>query len=81
MRTAVLIAICLIGPVHAEPQYSAELVFPLHPQHNHAPGIVECSNGDLLASWYRGSGERSSDDVAVYGDERKLAKVIGAKHS
>jgi predicted neuraminidase len=49
------------------PSYHAELVFPLHPQHNHAPGIVECPNGDLLASWYRGKGERRSDDVAVFG--------------
>jgi predicted neuraminidase len=45
----------------------SELIFSLHPQHNHAPGIVECPNGDLLVSWYRGSGERSADDVAVYG--------------
>ena len=36
-------------------------------KHNHAPGIVECPNGDLLVSWYRGSGERSADDVAVLG--------------
>ena len=50
--------------------YSAELVFPLHAAHNHAPGIVECPNGDLLVSWYRGSGERSADDVAVYGSRR-----------
>jgi predicted neuraminidase len=49
------------------PSSDAQLVFPLHPQHNHAPGIVECPNGDLLVSWYRGSGERSADDVAVYG--------------
>lgn len=49
-------------PVHA-----AELVFPLHNQHNHAPGCVECPNGDLLVSWYRGSGERNADDTAVYG--------------
>src|SRR6516165_6138641 len=54
------------GPTPAA-TYRAELVFPLHPQHNHAPSIVECPNGDLLASWYRGSGERRSDDVAVYG--------------
>jgi len=46
---------------------TSELVFPLHDQHNHAPGIVECPNGDLLVSWYRGSGERRADDVAVYG--------------
>ncbi len=51
----------------AEVQFQAELVFPLHGEHNHAPGIVELPAGDLLVSWYRGSGERSSDDVAVYG--------------
>lgn len=54
-----------------EPAYRESLVFPLHPKHNHAPGIVECPNGDLLVSWYRGSGERSSDDVAVYGARQR----------
>ena len=54
--------------------YSSELVFPLHPQHNHAPGIVECPNGDLLVSWYRGSGERKSDDVAVLGARRRKGR-------
>ncbi len=54
-----------------KPRYSAELVFPLHPKHNHAPGIVEYENGDLLVSWYRGSGERKADDVAIYGAKRK----------
>jgi predicted neuraminidase len=55
----------------ASPAFEAELVFPLNPQHNHAPGIVECPNGDLLVSWYRGSGERSADDVAVFGARRR----------
>lgn len=50
----------------AEPGLTTELIFPLHAQHNHAPGIVECPNGDLFATWYRGSGERTADDVAVY---------------
>ncbi|MBA3314319.1 MAG: exo-alpha-sialidase [Planctomycetota bacterium] len=49
-----------------EPRFESELIFPLDAQHNHAPGIVECPNGDLFASWYRGSGERTADDVAVY---------------
>jgi len=53
------------------PHYSAELIFPLHSAHNHAPGIVELPSGELFASWYRGSGERSADDVAVYGARRK----------
>ena len=60
------------GPAANEtPRHRAELVFPVHPQHNHAPGIVEFPNGDLLVSWYRGSGERSADDVAVYGARLK----------
>jgi arylsulfatase A-like enzyme/predicted neuraminidase len=54
-----------------KPELTSELVFPLHKQHNHAPGIVECPNGDLLVSWYRGSGERSADDVAVYGARKR----------
>jgi predicted neuraminidase len=71
MKLAALIAIAFAGVATAAPQFSAELVFPLHKQHNHAPGIVECPNGDLLVSWYRGSGERQADDVAVYGARRK----------
>src|SRR5690606_3975615 len=59
----------------ADPFLQAELVFPLHPQHNHAPGIVECPNGDLLVSWYRGSGERKADDVAVYGARLKKGET------
>jgi predicted neuraminidase len=53
------------------PCLAAELIFPLQDQHNHAPAIVECPNGDLLISWYRGTGERESDDVAVYGARRR----------
>src|SRR3954453_6474117 len=59
----------------SQPTHRAELVFPLHPQHNHAPGIVECPGGDLLVSWYRGSGERSADDVAVYGARLKKGET------
>ena len=45
----------------------SQWVFPLDSNHNHAPGIVEFANGDLLVSWYRGSGERRADDVVVLG--------------
>ena len=53
--------------VASEPTFRSELIFPLDDQHNHAPGIAELSNGDLIVSWYRGSGERRADDVAVFG--------------
>jgi len=51
----------------SEPRMTSELIFPLNDQHNHAPGIVQFDNGDLLVSWYRGSGERTADDVRIYG--------------
>jgi predicted neuraminidase len=68
----VVVLLATLAPAAGQPQtpaplYRAELVFPLHPKHNHAPGIVELPGGDLLVSWYRGSGERQADDVAVYG--------------
>ena len=65
---------------HAEePAHRAELVFPLDEKHNHAPGIVECPDGDLLVSWYRGSGERSADDVAVLGARLQAGESAWSK--
>jgi len=61
------LAILRINAAEEEPRFAAELVFPLHHQHNHAPSIVQSANGDLLVSWYRGSGERQADDVAIFG--------------
>src|SRR4026209_884743 len=62
-----LLAIFRNSGAGEEPRFAAELVFPLHHQHNHAPSLVQCANGDLLVSWYRGSGERQADDVAIFG--------------
>lgn len=70
LAVAMTVATASSGGLTAAPQFSSELIFPLHPQHNHAPAIVECPNGDLLVSWYRGSGERKADDVAVLGARR-----------
>ncbi|HZP85063.1 MAG TPA: sialidase family protein [Chthonomonadaceae bacterium] len=53
--------------VRAASFFRSELIFPPNPQHNHGSCLVECPNGDLLACWYRGSGERTADDVAVLG--------------
>lgn len=75
----VLILVALILPIqiiagepHLRNQSSAapkvaELIFPLDSNHNHAPSIVQYPNGDLLVCWYRGSGERKADDVAIMG--------------
>lgn len=75
---AVLVSIHLTGFFHPasasdeQPYYSAEAIFPLSSEHNHAPGIVELPDHSLFVSWYRGSGERKADDVAIYGSRRPV---------
>lgn len=52
---------------HAEPYFHAELIFPLQEQHTHSSTIAECPNGDFIACWFQGSGERRSMDVQLFG--------------
>jgi predicted neuraminidase len=59
------------GPLWAEPTLEGELIFPLQDKHVHGSSVVECSNGDLLAAWYHGSGERKADDVLIQGARLK----------
>lgn len=47
--------------------YEPAEIFPLVSQHVHGSTIVELPNGDLLAAWFQGSGERWADDVAIMG--------------
>jgi predicted neuraminidase len=57
------------------PFLTSELIFPLEHWHNHGSCIVEAPNGDLIACWFHGSGERTADDVKVEGARlRKGAK-------
>ena len=45
----------------------SSLIFPLQEKHVHASSIVNLPNGDFLAVWFYGSGERTSDDVKLMG--------------
>lgn len=38
--------------------------------HNHGSCLVELPDGQLLATWFHGSGERKSDDVRIEGARR-----------
>lgn len=74
-RRTLLLAAGGAASVHPTPARAAQStprltevdVFPLDALHNHASCVVECPNGDLLVSWYRGSGERTADDVRILG--------------
>ena len=65
--TTLAILLSLQVATAEQPRLQSQLVFPLRSEHNHAPSIVELPDGSLLASWYRGSGERKADDVAIFG--------------
>jgi predicted neuraminidase len=62
------------GGTELDPQsalFETEFIFPLQDEHTHGSTIVELPNGDLLAGWFQGSGERWADDVRVMGSRKK----------
>ena len=68
---------CLVMGLAAgsEPYFESQLLFPLQEKHVHSSSIVECRNGDLLACWFEGSGERRSMDVVILGSRRRQGEA------
>jgi predicted neuraminidase len=56
---------------HAKPEIQYKSIFSMQGKHVHSSSIVECPNGDLLACWFHGSGERTADDVVIQGARLK----------
>lgn len=55
------------------------ILFPLQEKHVHGSSIVSLPNGDMLAAWFEGSGERTEDDVVIKGARlKKGAKIWSA---
>ena len=75
-----LIFALLIWPVstdaRAEPFFQSVAIFEPEAKHNHSSCVVELANGDLLAAWYSGSGERSADDVVIQGAWLPAGRVL-----
>jgi len=57
-----------------EAEYRSMEIFELVKDHVHGSTIVELGNGDLLAAWFQGSGERWADDVAIMGSRLRRGK-------
>ena len=68
-----IIALSCLACNTAEAQTAlvTEYIFPFQHQHVHSSSIIELPNGDLLACWFEGSGERTANDVAVKGARLK----------
>ncbi len=47
------------------------LIFPPQSEHSHGSSIVLLPNGDKLAAWFQGSGERNADDARIMGSRLK----------
>jgi len=50
-----------------QPIFETATLFPLVKEHTHGATIVELPNGNLLAAWFQGNGERWADDVRIMG--------------
>jgi predicted neuraminidase len=53
------------------PIFKSRAIFPREAKHNHASCVVERPDGSLLVAWYRGTGERTADDVQIMGARLK----------
>ena len=73
LKLIVIILILLTVGVQAQKKNSyksivrEELIFTPQNEHSHGSSIVALPNGDLLACWFQGSGERNADDVRIMG--------------
>ncbi len=70
MNATLYIAVTGLALVCALPAW-ADLtnihIFAPQEKHVHGSTIVELPNGDLLAAWFHGSGERTANDVVIQG--------------
>jgi predicted neuraminidase len=49
------------------PLFESEFLFPPEDFHNHSSSIVETPEGNLIACWFHGKGERSDDTLVISG--------------
>lgn len=79
MKSSALIIILICGSIFCLAQISAieksMLIFPLQDQHVHGSSLVQLPNGDFLAAWFYGSGERTADDVKLMGARLEKGKT------
>lgn len=81
MKRTLLIIIILIpfaGLAQKKNNYNSivkeELIFTPQYEHSHGSSIVALPNGDFLAAWFQGSGERTADDVRIMGARLEKGK-------
>ena len=61
------------------PIVKGTLIFPPQQLHTHGSTLVDLPNGDFLAAWFEGSGERTADDVKIMGARLKKGDASWSK--
>jgi predicted neuraminidase len=56
--------------------HRTENLFAPEPWHNHGSCLVELPDGQLLACWFHGSGERKADDVKIEGARGHRSRTL-----
>ncbi|MBI2432871.1 MAG: exo-alpha-sialidase, partial [Candidatus Hydrogenedentes bacterium] len=64
-------ALALLAALAAGPEIQEELIFPLEPMHNHSSSLVETPEGDLIAGWFHGRGEKGDDTLVIQGARKE----------
>ena len=62
-----LLLVFIAGLCSAQQKFLQVELFPSQEEHAHGATIVELANGDMLAAWFQGHGERWADDVRILG--------------
>ena len=70
-RYSIVFWLGMVAIVPAQTGLDKQEIFPYQDKHVHGSSVVECANGDLLACWFYGSGEREADDVVIQGSRLK----------
>jgi len=65
MKPFAILTLITTAAYGEKPFLSGEFIFPQEKLHNHSSMVVELPGGELFTAWYRGSGERNANDVAL----------------
>ena len=63
----VFLVILISVTSNSQQRFTQVEIFPSQEEHAHGATIVELANGDMLAAWFQGNGERWADDVKILG--------------
>ncbi|GMW00339.1 MAG: hypothetical protein AMXMBFR84_14770 [Candidatus Hydrogenedentota bacterium] len=64
-------ATILFLAISQAPVHEAQAIFDPVPMHTHGASIAELPNGDLIAAWFYGKGEKSDDTLIIQGSRKK----------